>query len=114
MGTTCPGTVGCYIESGGGGAATWLPPVPTFAALPTPPAPGDGSVAVVLDSNVVYQWDATTATWIPITAFGNTLTYPGNPDTNVFGYLGQQCLDTTKNFMYVCTSNPSGNRWKRT
>ena len=114
MGTTCPGTVGCYIDTTPGGSATWLPPVATFAALPTPPATGDGSVAVVLDTNILWQWDATTVTWIPVAAFGSTLTYPGNPDTHLFGYLGQQCLDTTHNFMYVNTSNPNGNRWKRT
>ncbi len=115
MSTMCPGTMGCIVEGGGGGgAATWLAPVATFAALPVPPAPGDGSVAVVLDVNVLYQWDASTAAWIPITAFGATLTHPGNPNGIVGGYLGQQCLDTVNRKMYVCTSNPNGTQWKRT
>ena len=113
MGTTCPGTVGCYIDSSGG-AATWLAPVSTFGDLPVHPSTGDGSVAVVLDTNILYQWDASTISWVPVTAFGHTLTYAGNPDTNVFGYLGQQCLDTVNHLMYVCTSDPNGNRWKRT
>lgn len=48
--------------------STWLFPRPTFAALP--PTAVDGSVAVVLDTNIAYQYDAGLPGWIILSGGG--------------------------------------------
>ena len=48
--------------------STWLYPVDSVIDLP--PTAVDGSVAVALDTNVVYQYDASLPGWIPLTAGG--------------------------------------------
>lgn len=48
--------------------STWLYPVATAAALP--PTAVDGSVAVALDTNVGYQYDASLPGWIPFAGTG--------------------------------------------
>jgi len=57
--------------------STWLCPYPTFASLP--PVVRDGSVAVVLDTNLAYQYDAALPGWIPFPSGGG-----GGSGTRVF------------------------------
>lgn len=70
--------------------STWLPPVPTFAALP--PTAVDGAVAVTLDTNIAYEYDAALPGWVPLTGGGPspsfelrevTLTFSANVNTGV-------------------------------
>ena len=56
--------------------STWLYPVASSASLP--PAAVDGSVAVALDTNVGYQYDAALPGWIPFSGGG------GGTGTRVF------------------------------
>jgi len=56
--------------------STWLYPVATAAALP--PTAVDGSVAVALDTNVGYQYDASLPGWVPFSGGG------GGASTRVF------------------------------
>jgi hypothetical protein len=58
--------------------STWLYPVATAATLPSPVV--DGSVAVALDTNVGYQYDAALPGWIP---FGTG----GGSGTRVFNII---------------------------
>jgi len=48
--------------------STWLCPVATAGDLP--PVAVDGSVAVALDTNIIYQYDAALPGWIPISGGG--------------------------------------------
>jgi len=56
--------------------STWLYPVATAAALP--PEAVDGSVAIALDTNVGYQYDALLPGWVPFAGGG------GGSGTRVF------------------------------
>lgn len=56
--------------------STWLYPVATYSALP--PTAVDGSVAVLLDTNVPYEYDAALPGWIPLSGGG------GGGTSNIF------------------------------
>lgn len=47
----------------GGGSDYWIDAVANFAALPTP-GPVDGAVALTLDTNLIWRWDAGTVAWV--------------------------------------------------
>lgn len=55
--------------------STWLYPIETVAALP--PDAVDGSVVVIRDTNLVFQYDAALPGWIPLASGGGagTRTY---------------------------------------
>lgn len=48
--------------------STWLYPIETVAALP--PEAVDGSVVLIRDTNLVFQYDAGLPGWIPLTTGG--------------------------------------------
>jgi hypothetical protein len=59
--------------------STWIYPVPTLGALP--PTAVDGSVAIILDINAAFQYDAALPGWVPLggagpTGFNRTLWWP--------------------------------------
>jgi len=66
---------------------TWLYPVATFAALP--PVAVDGAVAVALDTNIPYEYDASLPGWIVLPSGGGSVTIP--PSIFDFGEHGFEC-----------------------
>lgn len=66
--------------------STWLYPVATAGALP--PTAVDGSVAVTLDTNDLYEYDASLPGWIPVTSGG------GGGTTNVFHWTAGMAWST--------------------
>ena len=58
------------IPAGGGGSDYWIDAVVNFAALPTP-GPVDGAVALTLDTNLIWRWDAGTTTWVGVGTAGS-------------------------------------------
>lgn len=79
------------------GDTYWGAPVPTFGSLP--PSGLDGEAHVVLDTDSIYVWDATTLSWKLITGNANALhvgaTAP--PGTPVNGFLWS---DTVNHVLY--------------
>ena len=58
------------IPVDGGGSNYWIDAVVNFAALPTP-GPVDGAVALTLDTNLIWRWDAGTTTWVGVGTAGS-------------------------------------------
>jgi len=66
---------------GGGGAPTWMPVYSSFAALPVPPAPGFGSVAIVTvggGPDQMFEFDSDSGSWVLMSAGGGGATGPAS------------------------------------
>ena len=63
------------------GAVTWMPVFPNFGALPVPPGPGYGSVAIVTvggGPDQMYEFDSDSMSWVLLATGGGGATGPAS------------------------------------